>query len=211
MKRFVTVVFVGFTSFCIAQKNDAPLEFVNETNETVFLTPMNDSLKIEYPESGMKTVLFLNEDAMEAEGSAFYIGVLKSDSLNCEITVQFLEETECTVDSDCEGLTKGVCKLKEKKSFNETGSGAPYVRKMIQKPNTDRIMTDEDCVIVLRINVDQDGNVVGVPSTVRGQTTTTNLVLIRKVIEVVKDEAKYVKRNGKAMESMTIRVRLTSN
>ena len=209
MKRFVTMVFVGFTAFCIAQNNVNPLEFVSETNETVLLTPMNDSLKIEYPESGVKTVLFLNKDAMETEGSAFYVGVLKSDSLNCEITIQFLEETECAVDSDCESLMKGVCKLKKEKPFNETGSGASYVRKMIQKPNTDRIMTDEDCVIVLRINVDQDGNVVGVPSSVRGQTTTTNLVLIRKVIEVVKQEAKYAKANGKAMESMTIRIKLT--
>lgn len=222
MKRFVTVVFVGFTSFCIAQKNDTPLEFVSETNEIILLTFVNDSLKIEYPLKGMKEILLLDEAAMEVEGTPFYVGVLKSDSSNCEITVQFLEENECTVDSDCESLTKGICKLKEKNPFgvyqssfpgkdDGNGSGARYVRRMIQKPNTDRILTDETCIIVLKVRIDQDGNVVGIPTAVSGQTTTTNMVLIRKVIEVVKNEAKYAKSNGKAMESMTIKVRLEAN
>lgn len=220
MKRFVTMVFVGFTTFCIAQSNANPLEFVSETNETVLLTPMNDSLKIEYLAYRSIAMLYLDTAVTEVEGYAFYSGTYGS----FEVNVQFIEENECAVDSECKELNLGLCKLKETNPFkvcnspspgndknDGSGSGSVSNRKMIRKPNTDAIQSDETCLIVLIVKVDGEGNIVGVPITDRSQTTTTNSALIKKVIEVVKKETKYVKANGKAMESMTIRIRLRSN
>jgi hypothetical protein len=220
MKQFVTMVFVGFTAICIAQNNAVPLEFVSETNETVLLTPMNDSLKIEYPAYQSIAILYLDTAVMEVEGYAFYSGTCGS----FEVNVQFIEESECAIDSECKELNLGLCKLKETNPFkvgnssypgndkyNESGSGSGRNRKMIRKPNTDAIQSDETCVIVLKVNVDGEGNIVGVPIADRGQTTTTNSALIKKVIEVVKKETKYAKANGKAMESMMIRIKLTNN
>lgn len=213
MKQFILLTFLGFTAFCTAQENDSCLEYISEDSVAVLLTPMNDSLKIEYPTYGSVAILYIDKYAMKEAGAALYSGTCG----NLDISVQFLDENECSVISELEELSLGICKLKEKTTSMETDfslekvSGARYVREMIQKPNTDRILANENCVIVLRARIDQEGNVVGFPTTDHPQTTTNDSKLIAEVIDIVRKETKYRKAPGRAMESMTIRVKLTAN
>jgi hypothetical protein len=211
MKHLFTVLFTGFIAISLAQSNPEQLEFVNENNGKVLITPMGDSLKIEYPSYKASATLYLDMTVMEVEGYAYYSGTCGS----FDVSVQFLDEKECTVDSEVDEFTMGICIQKETNveegDFSTgRGSGAAHVREMIRKPNTDVISTNETCIIVLKVIVDPEGNVVGTPTVERARTTTDNTELIRKVIEIVKKEMRYTKSPGKAMASMTIRVKLTA-
>lgn len=212
MKHLFTILFTGFIAISFAQRNPKQLEFVNENNEKVLLTLMGDSLKIEYPCYKAGATLYLDTAVMEIEGYAYYSGTCGS----FDVSVQFLNEKECTVDSEVDEFTLGICIQKEtnveKGDFSTgRGSDATRVREMIRKPNTDVVPTNETCVIVLKVIVDPEGSVVGTPTVERAKTTTGNTELIRKVIEIVKKETRYTKAPGKAMASMTIRVKLTTN
>lgn len=70
-----------------------------------------------------------------------------------------------------------------------TGGGTS-VRKLIRKPNTLNIKSDDDCRIVLNVTVNADGDVINATVDNAG-TTTSNSALIREVIALVKRDAKY--------------------
>lgn len=211
MKHLFTVLFAGFITISFAQSNSEQLEFVSESNDTVLLTPMGDSLQIEYPVYKSSTTLYLDTAVMEVEGYAAYYGTCGS----FDVSVQFLDENECTIDSEFASLNLGFCKretiAKEADFATGSGSGAVRVREMIRRPNIDVIRTSEACVVVLKVTVDPDGNVVGTPTLDRANTTTDNIELIREVIEIVKKETRYTKAPGKALATVTIRVKLKVN
>lgn len=119
-KYFVVLLFVflGFVELSYSQvekieNNElAVFEYVNENGKSIFLEPKDDYLILEYRNLGVKVTVHLDEEAMEVEGMAVYVGEIKWKNLNCEIYVQFLDESECTVDSECEDFSLGICQDK---------------------------------------------------------------------------------------------------
>lgn len=90
-------------------------------------------------------------------------------------------------------------------------SGGDVRRFLVSKPNTTNIESDENCKIVLRVQVDEDGNIVGKPQFVKAVSTTNNMMLINQVIYVVQSEAKFNKAKGTKVMSQVITIDIVAN
>lgn len=92
------------------------------------------------------------------------------------------------------------------------GKGGDAKRTIVKKPNAANIDSDEDCIIVLKVSVDADGNVIGTPTLIRDKTTTANSVIINEVIRLVKSEAKYNQaKEGTPVFSTAITVKVSAS
>lgn len=91
------------------------------------------------------------------------------------------------------------------------GSGGDVKRYLVNKPNTYNIDSDENCKIVLRVQVDADGNIVGKPAFVKAASSTNNMTLINQVIYVVQSEAKFNAVKGAKLKSEVITISISAN
>lgn len=97
-------------------------------------------------------------------------------------------------------------------SGSGNGSGGGTIkRKLIRTPNTKNIDSDEDCKIVINVKVNAAGEIVGTPTHDRIKTTTNDEALIRKVIALVKAEAKYNPVPNAAIFNTYIPFTITAN
>lgn len=87
-------------------------EYISEQGKSVFLDVKNETLILDFKDLGVKVITYLDLEAMEVEGMAVYNGKLEWKNKNCEIYVQFIDESECTVDSECEDFNFGICRDK---------------------------------------------------------------------------------------------------
>jgi hypothetical protein len=83
-----------------------------------------------------------------------------------------------------------------------TGDGAARIR--LIDPKVDNINSDANHKIVLRVKIDEDGNVISTQNTSR--TTTTDQTLISEVREATKNQAKYKKKPGAGIEEAFITI-----
>ncbi|MES2557231.1 MAG: hypothetical protein V4604_13845 [Bacteroidota bacterium] len=96
--------------------------------------------------------------------------------------------------------------------FGPGEGGTGTKRTLERRPNAANIDSDENCKVVLKVNVDADGNVIGTPTVIRDKTTTANSVVINEVIRVVKAEAKYNKvKEGTPVFSTAITVNVSAS
>lgn len=90
------------------------------------------------------------------------------------------------------------------------GQGGPGKRTIIEKPSTASVDSDENCSILLKVRVDADGNVIGTPTAIRdNRTTTSNSSVINEVVRLVKEQAKFSKLpagSAPTQEVLTIKV-----
>lgn len=84
-------------------------------------------------------------------------------------------------------------------------------RELISLPNTSSIVSDENCRIVLSVLVDPDGNITGNPTLVKSASTTTDMSLIKEVISVVKNQAKYNKVKTTTTMKVALTIRITAS
>lgn len=91
------------------------------------------------------------------------------------------------------------------------GFGRNGSRKLIRRPNTVDIQSDETCKIYLSIKIDEFGNVVGTPLVNRELTTTQSTDIITQVIQKVKSEAKYSEALGSPVEKVTVIIEVKAN
>ena len=87
-------------------------EYISEQGKSVFLDVKNETLILDFKDLGVKVITYLDLEAVEVEGMAVYSGKLEWKNKNCEIYVQFIDESECTVDSECEDFNFGICRDK---------------------------------------------------------------------------------------------------
>lgn len=92
-----------------------------------------------------------------------------------------------------------------------TGPGGDVKRRLISKPNTNSIQSDENCTIVLRVKIDASGDIIGTPTVDRDKTKTSNTVLINQVIAIVKSQSKYSEKKGAAPEGVILTVNISAN
>ena len=96
--------------------------------------------------------------------------------------------------------------------FGPGEGGTGTKRTLERRPNAANIDSDENCKVVLKVNVDADGNVIGTPTVIRDKTTTANSVVINEVIRLVKAEAKYNKvKEGTPVFSTAITVNVSAS
>lgn len=88
-----------------------------------------------------------------------------------------------------------------------TGSGPSTSRILVRDVSELNVHTDVDVVIQLKLIIDQDGNVRGAQNLKSG-TTTTDQVIINKVINAVKSQVKYNKAPGAGLQKMRHTVRI---
>lgn len=94
---------------------------------------------------------------------------------------------------------------------NGNGSGGAIKRTIVQKPNSSNINSDENGKVVLKVNVNENGDVVGTPTVIRDKTSIEDISVINQVISLVKSQAKWNKAPGAAVFSTAITVSLTAN
>lgn len=89
------------------------------------------------------------------------------------------------------------------------GTGGNIKRERIKDPNSNRIASDERGNVVVRVNVDQYGDVVGVPTYNRNLTTISNTIVINKVVQLVKEQAKWNRAPGAKIFTTDVTVSLS--
>jgi len=90
------------------------------------------------------------------------------------------------------------------------GNGSGTVKRyLVREPNQDKIDSDEDCYITLVVQIGADGSIVGTPGVVYEKTTTSNTALIKRVVSVVKSDAKYNAVKGAANTKKELKLHLT--
>lgn len=94
---------------------------------------------------------------------------------------------------------------------NGNGSGGSVKREIVKKPNSSNINSDEDGKVVLKVSVNEFGDVVGTPSLIRDKSSIENTAVISQVIALVKSQAKWNKAPGAAVFSTAITITLTAN
>lgn len=65
-------------------------------------------------------------------------------------------------------------------------------RSIVKSPDFSGIKSEENCVIFLEFYINNEGVIVGNPTFLKDKTTTTNLELIREVIQRFKEGARYL-------------------
>lgn len=95
------------------------------------------------------------------------------------------------------GVRKDVIDRVEGTGYG-TGSGTDgnIKRECIKDPNPNGIPSDELGKVVVRVKVDEYGNVFGEPTYDRNLTTISNTIVINKVIQLVKHQAKWNRAPG---------------
>lgn len=102
------VSFVGF-----GQSNDT-ITYKNEASKKVRMVIMGDSLWLQNYESKKSLITYLNYEAMEVEGLAFYVGKTKVNGKELDVTIQFLDGSICTIDSENLDFNFRICKEESK-------------------------------------------------------------------------------------------------
>lgn len=88
------------------------------------------------------------------------------------------------------------------------GNGSGEGRKRLNKPNVDHIQTNVPIVVVLKLTINADGNVISAVST--SKTTTTDQRIINQVISAVKSQVKYNKDPGAGMAFVFLSVNISA-
>lgn len=84
-----------------------------------------------------------------------------------------------------------------------TGGGSSVKRTLVKIPSVDDLRSNVDVTITLKVTIDPEGNVLYAQN-VKGSTTTTNQILINKVINRVKSGAKYNKAPGSGLMTVSL-------
>lgn len=86
-----------------------------------------------------------------------------------------------------------------------TGNGSGDGRIRLNDPNVEDLKSNIDATIHLKLTIDAEGNVVGA-SNISAKTTTTNQILINRVISEVKRQVKYNKQSGAPLAKVYLSV-----
>ena len=89
-----------------------------------------------------------------------------------------------------------------------SGSGGGPRRVRLNEPNIENLNSDVDAEISLKLTINSDGDVVSAQN-ITSKTTTSNQILINKVIDAVKKQVKYNKEPGAPLSTtfMTISIK----
>jgi hypothetical protein len=88
------------------------------------------------------------------------------------------------------------------------GNGSGIVRKRITTPIFDHLESSERATIVLVVTIDAQGNVVSATCN-KSKTTTTNQILINRVIKEVRKQVKYNKDPGAPLTKLPLSLNIT--
>lgn len=105
------------------------------------------------------------------------------------------------------GNTFGTDNGSGTKGNGGNGNGDGRVR--LNDPNVEDLKSNIDATIHLKLTVDAEGNVVGA-SNIAAKTTTTNQILINRVISEVKRQVKYNKQSGASLANVYLSVSIKS-
>ncbi len=86
---------------------------------------------------------------------------------------------------------------------NNSGGGA---RTRLNEVSVSGIQINVTATIHLKLTIDTKGNVVNVEN-IKSKTTTTDQILINRIINAVKEQVKYSKGNGFSTQYYTVKVR----
>lgn len=232
------ILLIFLLSFCFASYGQSDtITYKNEASKKIRMVIMGDSLWLQNNESKKSLMTYLDYDALEVEGLAFYVGKLKANDREFDVTVQFLDDSLCTIDSEISEFNFGLSKeeVKPKYKNNPFGSGGSSTnggfgtgkgtengmnegsgigsgkteRKRLNDPNIDQIQTVENVVVHLKLTINENGEVVSA-SNISSKTTTTDQRLINQVISVVKREVKYNKEMGTGLVTVFLTVKLNA-
>lgn len=213
------------------------ITYTNEASKKVKMVIMGDSLWLQNNESKKSVMTYLDYEALEVEGLALYVGKHKAKGNEFDVTVQFLDDSVCTIDSEISEFNFGLSKeeVKQKHKNNPFGSGGDGTnggfgtgngkenginegsgigsgkteRKRLNDPNIDQIQTVENVVVHLKLTVNENGEVVSA-SNVISKTTTSDQRIISQVISAVKQQVKYQKSIGSSLQTVYLTVRLNA-
>ena len=89
-----------------------------------------------------------------------------------------------------------------------SGSSGGSGRVRLTDPNVQNLNSDVDAKIYLKMRIDSDGNVVSAQN-IASKTTTTNQILINRIIDAVRKQVKYNKEPGAPLSTtfMTISIK----
>lgn len=85
------------------------------------------------------------------------------------------------------------------------GNGNGDGRIRLNDPNVEDLKSNIDATIHLKLTIDAEGNVVGATN-ISAKTTTTNQILINRVVSEVKRQVKYNKQSGAPLANVYLSV-----
>lgn len=91
-----------------------------------------------------------------------------------------------------------------------TGSAEPSLRQQLNAPAFNHFEVKENCTIGLLLTIDADGKVVSAQNN-KEKTTTTDQVLINKVITEVKRQVRYNKAPGATLAKVLLTIHLEAH
>ncbi len=89
------------------------------------------------------------------------------------------------------------------------GSSEGEGRVRLNDPSVDNIISDENHVIHLKLTINAEGAVIDVRN-IASKTTTTDQRIINQVVIAVRNQVKYSKKPGAALESVFLTVRINA-
>jgi len=89
------------------------------------------------------------------------------------------------------------------------GNGGTIDRKILQHVNSNDIQYNYDAKFYFQVGVNADGYVVDVRN-IKSKTTTSDVVIIRKVIALIKSQLRYSKAPGATIQTLTYIVNFKS-
>jgi hypothetical protein len=90
------------------------------------------------------------------------------------------------------------------------GTGGGGARKKLTSLNPDDIQSNEDCTVQLTVFINAEGNVIRAEK-ISNQTTTANSQLISQLINLVKQQIRYDKRPGTALQKQVLTIKVKAS
>ncbi len=213
-------IYVGLISFQIADPPPQPVLVEVETHiDEIYLKNLTvdggsssgspSDAPVEQPKPQTERVITTDEaDTKENTGESNHTTTATSDNTN-STTQQSNDPFASGGSNDGEnggsGNTFGSDGTGTEGDGGGSGSGKGRVR--LNDPILTGLKSNVNAYIYLKLTIDAQGNVVSA-SNIKAQTTTTNQILINKVIYQVKKQVKYNKDTGAPLAKvfMTVKV-----
>lgn len=95
-----------------------------------------------------------------------------------------------------------------KAQTNNSSTDTTQQRELIKTPNFSEIVVPELCKVSLKVKIDENGDVVELPIVSMAQTTTSDPEVIKKVKEIVYQQAKYSPLKGSDIVTVFLIIKL---
>lgn len=96
--------------------------------------------------------------------------------------------------------------IRQAKRDSIANSQLKTTRQIIKRPAMDLVQSEEDCMITLTFYINAEGDICSSPVVITNQTTTSNVELVKQVVDIVKRDIKYSKGEHTELVKLTLKI-----